>query len=439
MRYLSNIERVLLMKLNSVKLPHLNTAAEIQSVPISLPKKVIISMSQHGGVPCTPIVQPGDSVKTGQLIGKSDAVISAPVHSSVTGTVKEITEVMNIFGKRNKAVVIETVFRQELSEEVKPPVIESRQDFINAVRESGSVGLGGAGFPTYVKMNYPPETDIDTLVVNGAECEPYINSDYRAFMEEGEKIAAGIRLILDNLAIKRAVIGIEADKPQAVKKMQELTEQYPDITVMKLRSVYPQGAEKVLIYNTTGRTVKAGQLPMSAGCLVMNCSTVAFIYDYIKTGIPLVKRRLTVDGSIVNKPMNLIVPIGTPVKDILDAANVCKQPDRVIMGGPMMGSCIYDENMPILKTNNAVLLFADTKKSVETACIRCGRCVRACSMGLMPTELEHAYDAKDAELLEKLNVNLCMNCGACSFICPAKRNLSEKNQLAKLFLRASKS
>lgn len=427
------------MKLNSVRLPHLNTAAEIQSVPISLPKKVIISMSQHGGVPCTPIVQPGDSVKTGQLIGKSDAVISAPVHSSVTGTVTEITEVMNIFGKRNKAVVIETVFRQELSEEIKPPVIESRQDFINAVRDSGSVGLGGAGFPTYVKMNYPPETDIDTLVVNGAECEPYINSDYRAFMEEGEKIVAGIRLILDNLAIKRAVIGIEADKPQAVKKMQELTEQYPDITVMKLKSVYPQGAEKVLIYNTTGRTVKAGQLPMSAGCLVMNCSTVAFIYDYIKTGIPLVKRRLTVDGSIVNKPMNLIVPIGTPVKDILDAANVCKQPDRVIMGGPMMGSCIYDENMPILKTNNAVLLFADTKKSVETACIRCGRCVRACSMGLMPTELEHAYDAKDAELLEKLNVNLCMNCGACSFICPAKRNLSEKNQLAKLFLRASKS
>ncbi len=427
------------MKLHSVRLPHLNAAAEIQSVPITLPKKVIISMSQHGGVPCTPTVQPGDSVKTGQLIGKSEAAISAPVHSSVTGTVTEITEVMNIFGKRNKAVVIETVFRQELSEEIKPPVIESREDFIRAVRESGSVGLGGAGFPTYVKMNYPPETEMDTLVVNGAECEPYINSDYRAFMEDGEKIAEGIRMILKNLGLKRAVIGIEADKPQAIRKMTELTAADSEISVMRLKSVYPQGAEKVLIYNTTGRTVKAGQLPMSAGCLVMNCSTVAFVHDYIKTGVPLIKRRITVDGSVVNKPMNLIVPVGTPVKDILAAANIRRQPDRVILGGPMMGSCIYDENMPILKTNNAVLLFADTQKSAETACIRCGRCVRACSMGLMPTELEHAYDARDAALLEKLNVNLCMNCGACSFVCPAKRNLSEKNQLAKLFLRESKS
>lgn len=426
------------MKLNSVRLPHLNTAAETPSVPITLPKKVVISMSQHGGVPCDPLVKVGDPVKTGQLIGKSDAVISAPVHSSVTGTVTEITEVMNIFGKRNRAVVIETVFRQELSEDIQPPVIESREDFINAVKNSGSVGLGGAGFPTYVKMNYPPETDIDTLVVNGAECEPFINSDYRAFMEDGEKIVGGIRLILDNLGIKRAVIGIEADKPQAIRKMRELTESESDISVHRLKSVYPQGAEKVLIYHTTGRTVKAGQLPMSAGCLVMNCSTVAFLYDYVKTGIPLIKRRLTVDGPIVNKPMNLIVPIGTPVKDILTAANVCKQPDRVIIGGPMMGSSIYDENTPILKTNNAVLLFADTKKSSETACIRCGRCVCACSMGLMPTELEHAYDARDAALLEKLNVNLCMNCGACSFICPAKRNLSEKNQLAKLFLRENK-
>ncbi len=426
------------MKLNSVRLPHLNTAAETPSVPITLPKKVVISMSQHGGVPCDPLVKVGDPVKTGQLIGKSDAVISAPVHSSVTGTVTEITEVMNIFGKRNRAVVIETVFRQELSEDIQPPVIESREDFINAVKNSGSVGLGGAGFPTYVKMNYPPETEIDTLVVNGAECEPFINSDYRAFMEDGEKIVGGIRLILDHLGIKRAVIGIEADKPQAIRKMRELTESESDISVYRLKSVYPQGAEKVLIYHTTGRTVKAGQLPMSAGCLVMNCSTVAFLYDYVKTGIPLIKRRLTVDGPIVNKPMNLIVPIGTPVKDILTAANVCKQPDRVIIGGPMMGSSIYDENTPILKTNNAVLLFADTKKSRETACIRCGRCVRACSMGLMPTELEHAYDARDAARLEKLNVNLCMNCGACSFICPAKRNLSEKNQLAKLFLRENK-
>ncbi len=427
------------MKLNSVKLPHLNTAAEIQSTNIKLPERVIISMSQHGGVPCTPVVSVGDRVKTGQLIGTSDAVISAPVHSSVTGTVKEITEVLNVFGKRNKAVVIETELRQEMWEGITPPVVNNRRDFIQAVKDSGSVGLGGAGFPTYVKLDYPDDAKIDTLVVNGAECEPYINSDYRAFIEDGEKIAAGIRVILEKLGLEKAVIGIEADKPKAIKKMTELTASDSNISVLKLKSNYPQGAEKVLIYNATGRVVEAGKLPMSAGCIVINCSTVAFIYDYLKTGIPLIKRRLTVDGPIVNKPMNLIVPVGTPVKDILAAANIRKQPDRVLLGGPMMGTCIYDENMPVSKTNNAVILFADTKPNVQTACIRCGRCVRACSMGLMPTELEHAYDARDVRLLEKLNINLCMNCGACTFVCPAKRNISEKNQLAKLFVRENKS
>lgn len=426
------------MKLRTVKLPHFNNAAEIASTEIRLPEKVIISMSQHGGVPCTPLVNVGDTVKTGQLIGISDAVISAPVHSSVTGKVTEITEIINVFGKRNKAVVIETDLRQTLHEDIKPPVIDTREDFIKAIRDSGSVGLGGAGFPTYVKLNCPEDSGVDTLVVNGAECEPYITSDYRAFMEDGEKIVAGIRIILEKLGLKRAVIGIEADKPQAIKKMRSLTEKDDNISVVSLKSLYPQGAEKVLIYNTTGRVVEAGKLPMAAGCIVINCSTVAFIYDYIKTGIPLIKRRITVDGPIVNKPANLIVPVGIRIKDILEAANVRKQPDRVLMGGPMMGTCIYDENTPVSKTNNAVLLFADTKPSATTACIRCGRCVNACSMGLMPTELEHAYDAKDAELLEKLNINLCMNCGACTFVCPAKRNISEKNQLAKLFVRQSK-
>ncbi len=427
------------MTLNSIKLPHLNAAAEAATTQIKLPEKVIISMSQHGGVPCTPLVKAGDKVKTGQLIGSSDAVISAPVHSSVTGTVKEITEIVNVFGKRNKAVVIETELRQEMSEEIKPPVINNRKDFIEAVKNSGSVGLGGAGFPTYVKFDFPDTAEMDTLVVNGAECEPYINSDYRAFMEEGEKIAEGIRLILKYLGLKRAVIGIEADKPKAIKKMTGITASDSNISVLKLKSNYPQGAEKVLIYNTTGRIVEAGKLPMSVGCIVINCSTVAFIYDYIKTGIPLVKRRITIDGPIVNKPANMFVPVGTLVKDILAAANIRKQPDRVLLGGPMMGTCVYDANMPLSKTNNAVILFADTKPSVQTACIRCGRCVRACSMGLMPTELEHAYDARDIKQLEKLNLNLCMNCGACTFVCPAKRNISEKNQLAKIFLRENKS
>lgn len=428
------------MKLNSVRLPHHNNSAEINTVPFGTPEKMIISMSQHGGVPCKPIVEVGDEVKTGQLIGTSDAVISAPIHSSVTGTVTARTSLINRFGKVHEALVIETSPNQVMSEDIKPPVINSREDFISAVKQSGSVGLGGAGFPTHIKFSYDRKTvSIDTLVINGAECEPYITSDYRTFMEDGEKVIDGIKQIMKYLEIKNAVIGIENDKPKAIEKMRQLTASDSNITVVGLPSAYPQGAEKVLIHNTLGRTVREGELPSSAGCIVLNCSTAAFISDYIKTGIPLIKRRVTIDGSVVNKPRNFYIPIGTRVSDIISAADIRVQPDRGLLGGPMMGTAFYDIDTPIMKTTNAVLLFSDTKEHIGTACIRCGRCVRACSMGLMPTELEHAYDARDAELLKRLHVNLCMDCGACSYVCPAKRNIAEKNQLAKIFVREKAS
>ena len=428
------------MKLNSIKLPRLNGAAEMQTVRLKLPERVVIAMSQHGGVPCVPTVSVGDTVKTGQLIGDSDAVISAPIHSSVTGKIVGVTKVLNVFGKLHEALVIETSPEQVLSEEVIPPFIDSREDFIEAVKRSGSVGLGGAGFPTHVKFSYDPGTvKIDTLVVNGAECEPYITSDYRTFMEEGEKVAQGIRMIMKYLDIPRAVIGIEHDKPLAIKRMTEITSSDSNIDVITLPSRYPQGAEKVLIHNTLGRTIMEGELPSSVGCVVLNCSTAAFISDYLITGMPLISRRLTFDGNAVNKPMNVTVPIGTRACDIMAAADLRTQPDRALFGGPMMGISFYDTEMPITKTTNALLLFSETVRDGDTPCIRCGRCVRACSMGLMPTELEHAFDKKDTERLKKLNVNLCMNCGACSYVCPAKRNLSEKNQLAKLLLRDSVS
>jgi len=424
------------MKLNSVRLPHHNGSAELETANFRLPEKVIISMSQHGGVPCKPVVDIGAEVKTGQLIGDCEAAISAPIHSSVTGTVTAKTNLINRFGRVHEALVIETVPNQVLCEDLKPPVINSREDFISAVRQSGAVGLGGAGFPTHIKFAYDRKTiTIDTLVINGAECEPYITSDYRAFMEDGEKVIDGIRQVMKYLEIGNAVIGIESDKPKAIAKMKVLIASDSNIKVIGLPSAYPQGAEKVLIHNTVGRVVKEGDLPSSVGCIVMNCSTAAFISDYLKTGIPLIKRRVTVDGSIVNKPRNYFIPIGTRVSEILSAADIRVQPDRGLLGGPMMGTSFYDIDTPISKTTNAVLLFSDTKERMQTACIKCGRCVRACSMGLMPTELEHAYDARDAELLKKLHINLCMDCGACSYVCPAKRNIAEKNQLAKAFVR----
>ena len=424
------------MKLNSIKLPHYKASADAATVKIKLPERVVISMSQHGGVPCKPVVSPGDQVVTGQLIGDSDAKISAPIHSSVTGTVKSLTKVLNVFGKQHEALEIETVPNQVMSEDIKPPVIGSREEFIEAVKQSGAVGLGGAGFPTHIKFAFDPKTvTIDTIVVNGAECEPYITSDNRTFIEDGDKVIDGIKQVQKYLDIKNAVIGIEKNKPEAIKKMTELSAKETGISVVPLPSSYPQGAEKVLIHNATGRIVGKGELPSAAGCLVLNCSTAAFISDYLKTGIPLINRRITVDGSVVNKPSNFLVPIGMRACDIIESANVRTQPDRLLFGGPMMGTAVYDPNMPVLKTTNAVLMFSDTKEYQQTACIRCGRCVKACSMGLLPTEIEHAFDAKDPEWLKRLNVDVCMNCGACSYVCPAKRNLAEKNQLAKLFLR----
>ncbi len=397
-------------------------------------------MAQHIGAPCEPLVEVGEYVKVGQKIGDTEAFMSAPVHASVSGFVKEVKDVVALNGRNCKTVVIESDNRMQLSSDIKQPVINSREDFIGAVRESGAVGLGGAGFPTHVKLAFDPEkTPIDTLLVNGAECEPYITSDYRELMENADAVIGGIKLIMKNLDIPRAVIGIEEDKPEAIEKFRKLTAPTPAIKVVKLPSAYPQGAEKVLVYSLTGRAVKEGKLPADVGCVVINVSTAGFIHSYIRTGMPLINRRITVDGNIVNAPANFRIAIGTPLHDVVAAASLYKDPEKVILGGPMMGACAFDPDTPLSKTNNAVLLFSDAPLYKESPCIRCGRCVRACPIKLMPTELEHAYDARDAAALKRYKVNLCMNCGSCSFVCPAKRSLAEKNQLAKDFLRAEET
>lgn len=395
-------------------------------------------MAQHIGAPCEPCVAVGDKVKIGQKIGDSEAFMSAPVHASISGVVKEIKDVMNVFGRLCKTVVIENDNKNEMFEGLEPPKCDTREDFIKAVRESGAIGLGGAGFPTHVKLGFDKnKVKIDYLLLNGAECEPYITSDYRELMENSDNVLAGIDLIMKKLEIPNAIIGIEEDKLAAIDKLTKLAVRYPNIKVQKLPGAYPQGAEKVLVHSLTGRVVQEGKLPSDVGCVVMNVSTAGFIYGYIKTGVPLVRRRITIDGNIVNNPANFFIPVGTLLHSIVGFADVRKQPDRIVLGGPMMGSCAFDPDTPLGKTNNAVLLFADTVEQKPTNCIRCGRCVRACAANLMPTELEQAFDARDVKELQRLKVNLCMNCGACSFVCPAKRNLAEKNQLAKDFLRAA--
>lgn len=420
-------------KLHGIKLKHRKNTENCETIRIPMPKKIKLPMSMHMGAPCVPIVKTGDIVKVGQKIGDSDAAFSVPVHSSVSGKVTAVTDYQTAMGAVCRAVEIEPDGEQTISEDVKPPVITDKQSFIKAVRESGACGLGGAGFPTHIKLN--PKTEIDTLVINAAECEPYITADYREMLENTDDVLKGIRLVKDMLNIKNAKIAVEANKPEAIRKFTDMAENDDTIDIVTLPSSYPQGAEKVIIYNTTGRIVEEGKLPADTGVMVLNVSTAAFIYRYMQDGMPLITRRITVDGNAVGEPKNISAPIGTPIEDIL---TFCKTDfeslKKVISGGPMMGMSIPDISMPVTKTTNALLAFNHYDERKTSACIRCGRCVNVCPIGLMPAEIDRAYKIKDIDDLKALKVTLCMNCGSCTFVCPANRKLAETNQLAKTLI-----
>lgn len=422
-------------RLNGIHVRHNKNTENAETKQFPLPKRLTVLMSQAMGAPCTPTVKKGDEVKLGQVIGNTDAFMAATIHSPASGTVADIADYLLPSGARCKAVVIDTDGEQTVSEEVKPPVIGTREEFLAAVRASGCVGLGGAGFPTHVKFAFDPKkTPIDTLVINGAECEPYITADYREFVENGEDVINGILTVMDKLGIPMCKIGIEENKPEAIKLMTEAASKHKGIEVVTLPSSYPQGAEKVLIHSCTGRIVAEGELPSNQGVVVMNVSTAGFLSRYFRTGMPLVTKRLTIDGNAVTKNQgNYFVPIGTKVSELLEYCGA-KDPEKVLYGGPMMGMALYDTEQVITKTNNAVLAFVNVKEPVTTACIRCGRCVRACPLNLMPTLLEQAYDSRDVSELQRLKVILCMNCGCCTYVCPAHRHLAEKNQLAKALL-----
>lgn len=428
-RYKENIMK----KLNGIKLSHRKNTENCATVDFPLPAKIRIPMSMCMGAPCQPLVKIGDEVKVGQKIADSEAAFSAPIHSGVSGEVTAITDYQTAMGAVCKMIEIESDGLQTVSDEVKPPVISDKESFIKAVRESGVCGLGGAGFPTHIKLN--PKTPIATLVINAAECEPYITADYREMMECPDDIIGGINLVKSILGIKSAKLAIEANKPEAIKNFTEMAQNDDTIDIVTLPSSYPQGAEKVIIYNTTGRIVKEGELPSDEGVIVLNVSTCAFIYRYSQTGMPLVTRRLTVDGNAVGEPKNIRAVIGTSFREILE---FCKTDldsmKKLIAGGPMMGMSVPDIDMPVVKTSNALLAAKNFDERRTSACIRCGRCVRVCPLGLMPAEIDKAYRIRDIEDLKSLKVMLCMNCGSCTYVCPANRKLAETNQLAKMLI-----
>ena len=422
--------------LNGVKVPHSKNTAEMETVKMPVPDKVVIPMKQHMGRECTPTVKLTDLVKVGQIIGDTDAFIGAPIHSSVSGKVTKIDEIIGTDGNPIKAVEITTDKLQEIDESVKVPEVTDLQSYAAAIRASGLGGLGGAGFPTHVKLMPKNLDEVTTLLVNGAECEPYITADNRAMLEDTDDIVEGIKLVKKYMNLSTVIIGIEDNKPQAIAKLQAAVADIEGASVKALKAQYPQGGEKVLIYECTGKIVPEGKLPSDVGCVVMNVSSIAFVAKYMRTGMPLITKRLTVDGDAIAEPKNVEVAIGTSFSDVIDFCGGFKtEPKKIIMGGPMMGFAVPTINYPVLKNNNAILAFSAAKtaeaEKPETPCIRCARCVNACPFSLMPAAIEKAYKAGNVDALKALKVNLCMECGCCAYVCPAKRNLVSVNRLAK--------
>ncbi len=435
--------------LNSIKVSHEKHTSGCATEIMAIPETVCISMSQHIGAPCEPLVKKGDYVKVGQKIGDTEAFVSAPIHSSVSGTVKQIKTMRNVMGGYDQMVEIETDGKQEVSEDIKPPEINSLEDFISAVRASGIVGLGGASFPTHIKLNPKNLDECHDLIVNAAECEPFITSDHRLMLENADAIIDGVLAVMKWLKLERAHIGVESNKPDAIENLRKEIEargHSNDITVHVLRSRYPQGAERVMIYEILGKTMKAGELPAQHGVILSNVTTIAFIGQHLKTGRPLTTKRVTVDGSAVANPKNIIVPIGASIADVIEACGGYKgEPRKILMGGPMMGRAIYSDEQPIIKNNNAILAFnfeGDAKRfdiKEETSCIKCGKCHGACPFDLLPVAIASAYDQRDAKKLDALQVMQCMECGSCSCICPARRPLSFINKMAKGVVKEAQS
>ena len=435
-----------IFKLGKAKVPHRKNTAEMPAVRMPAPSTVCIPMAQHIGAPATPIVNAGDRVYVGTRIADASGYVSAPIHSSVSGTVKKIDSFLSSNGRSCQAIIIESDGEMTPDPEIKAPSVTNLDEFCDAIRASGLVGLGGAGFPTAVKLDAAKKGILKKAIINGAECEPYITSDTRTMIDDAEYVVRGVALLKKYIGVDEVIFGIEKNKGEAIRKLTALFADDASVKIVTLPETYPQGAEKILIYNSTGLIVPEGGLPSDVGCLVMNVTSLAFMAKYMETGMPLVEKCVTVDGSAIKSPMNVIVPIGTSIRELIEFTGnstdgICK----ALYGGLMMGIAVYSLDDPILKNNNAIVALnaKDSAKPQSFACIHCGRCVANCPMGLNPTLYAKAMRVEDKNeriaRLTEAKLNLCMECGCCSFVCPSRRPLVDTNRLAKAELRNAQS
>lgn len=414
----------------------------MQTERISMPKMLYIPLIQHIGTPLEPVVAIGEKVLKGQKIGDSKAFLTSPIHSSTSGVVKKIENYDFPLMGKTRTVFIEPDGEEAWCElfPIKTWENATKEELLEKIRECGIVGIGGASFPTHIKLNPPADAKIDTLLLNAAECEPYLNSDNRLLIENTEKVIMGIKILKKILSVENVVIGIEDNKKEAIGKL-ELALKGTGINLVVLKTLYPQGGEKQLIKAALGREVPSGKLPLNVGVVVQNTGTAAAVFSAIVEGKPLIEKVVTVSGLAVEKPKNLIALIGTPISHLLDTCEANKEViDRLIMGGPMMGMAQYTSDVPVIKGTSGVLGLTkkETNRCKPRPCIGCGKCVDACPMGLMPIMYARLGEFNLWEEFKTYNIMDCIECGSCAYICPSNRPLTESIKLGKAKVRMMK-
>ncbi|MCC8171690.1 MAG: electron transport complex subunit RsxC [Parabacteroides sp.] len=426
-------------RIGGVHPPENKLSAGKPITPLAIPAQVIIPLSQHIGAPAQAVVKKGDMVKVGTLIGKSGGFVSANIHSSVSGKVNKIDNVLDASGYKRPAVIIDVTGDEweesiDRSETLEKNCTLEPKEIIDKITACGIVGLGGATFPTQVKLTPPPGNKADLVIINAVECEPYLTSDHSLMLEKPEEILVGVTLLMKAVNVSKAVIGIENNKKDAIALLTRLSAGYPGIEVMPLKVQYPQGGEKQLIDAVIRKQVKSGALPISAGALVQNVGTAYAVYEAVQKNKPLVERVVTVTGKGVSNPSNFLVRIGTPINLLIDAAGgIPEDTGKIIGGGPMMGKALITPEVPVTKGSSGVLILSKEESARKPAsnCIRCAKCVSACPMGLNPALLARSSSFSNWEIAEKNYITDCIECGSCSFTCPAHRPLLDFIRLGK--------